>query len=134
MKRFTFFLLLTVVTGITLADDWVEVTFSNRAKGISFRSVCIKKSDPGMTLFPKSFVVTFSDAPNGSGEGYYAAHAGDGYVIDGEKKNKISIEDERMKPRGDGWYIYTFEKPLYIHSVGTLVGREVPPIYTLPIS
>ena len=134
MKRFTFFLLLTVVTGITLADDWVEVTFSNRAKGISFRSVCIKKSDPGMTLFPKSFVVTFSDAPKGSGEGYYAAHAGDGYVIDGEKKNKISIEDERMKPRGDGWYIYTFEKPLYIHSVGTLVGSEVPPIYILPIS
>lgn len=134
MKRFTFLLLLTVVTGLTLADDWVQVTFINSAKGKPFRSVCIKKSSSEVTLFPKSYVVTFSDAPKGSGEGYYAAHASDGYVIDGEKKNKISIEDERMKPRGDGWYIYTFDKPLYVHKVGTLVGSDVPPIYILPIS
>lgn len=139
MKKLSFLLLLTMAANYAVAQGWMKITCnSTDVKGIPFQKVRIKKSDsPGLTfLFAKDHYVYFSEKPDGIEKGYYAAHSVNGFIADGNKKNKIEIGDSRMKRTDGGWYEYDFGKTLYIRKVGLFVDDKdhFLPIYILPFN
>ena len=142
MKRKLLLAVITVIvaSGHVMGQNWMKIDCDSKdVQGIPFQKVRIKKGETKELIFTKDYQVTLSEKPDGIESGYYIVHARNGYIADGDKKNKIEIGDERMTRQDGGWYEYDFGKTLYIRKIGIFVGRQEisgpsTPIYILPIN
>ncbi len=142
MKRKLLLAVITVIvaSGHGMGQNWMKIDCDSKdVQGIPFQKVRIKKGETKELIFTKDYQVTLSEKPDGIESGYYIVHARNGYIADGDKKNKIEIGDERMTRQDGGWYEYDFGKTLYIRKIGIFVGRQEisgpsTPIYILPIN
>lgn len=138
-KLLLLFVFLASAIGSAMGQRPIKVQYKMQdPTGIPFRKVRIKKSTINDFLFSKDHQVLFSEKPDGIESGYYVAHSSKGYILDGSKKNKIEIGDERMTRYEDGWYEYDFGKTLYIRKIGLFVEENPSmgnhPIYIIPLS
>lgn len=127
MRRIKLYLLMSLwlIVGAkpAIAQKWMTITYNdqNNVKNIPFQKVRIKLGMKPL-LFPKDYYVFFSEEPDGKESGYYAANSVRGFVLNGSKKNKITIEN--MTKTNDGWYEYDFGRTLYICRVGLFVTYD----------
>ena len=134
MKRIISLLLGMITISSASSQNWISVSYESQdVKGIPISKVRIKKGETKEVVFSKDMQVSLSERPDGIESGYYVVHARNGFVADGDKKNKIEISSDKMKRTSDGWYEYDFGKTLYVRKVGLFVGTEhCDPIYILP--
>lgn len=135
MRRIISLLIGMITISPASSQNWIRVSYENQdVKGIPFSKVRIKKGDTKEAIFSKDMQVSLSEKPDGIESGYYVVHARNGYIADGDKKNKIEIGSDKITRTSDGWYEYDFGKNLYVRKVGLFVGTEhCDPIYILPI-
>lgn len=134
MRRIISLLLGMITISSASSQNWISVSYESQdVKGIPISKVRIKKGETKEVVFSKDMQVSLSEKPDGIESGYYVVHARNGFIADGDKKNKIEIGSDKMKRTSDGWYEYDFGKTLYVRKVGLFVGTEhCDPICILP--